>query len=212
MGENDVARYVFRLAATLSLLLSVCMVAIRSQDFDANGDLRRLLVMPDCPTPCWAGIRPGFTTLKEVIAILENHPWISHTIVYNFPGNSPGNEMGAVYWDWSAERPAWIKPAENGIVLVRNGVVQVITFKTRIPLGSAWLLLGRPDWQTVIYIPYENRRTYYHNAVYHRGRLELLNVPACPMERLTLWQTPVEFSIQYDQKPLVAARQRRPPC
>jgi hypothetical protein len=108
-----------------------------------NAEPLRVLIAPpeSCAAPCWAGIRPGVTSLQDGMAALASTGW-AEGITANI---NPESGTGVVEWSWSGAQPAWIDGHKRGGMAVHDGVIADIGFATRLTLGDFRLALGTPD-------------------------------------------------------------------
>lgn len=143
-------RLLWRWALLLSGLLLLPVLLIRAQPYDDSG-LRDFLTPPEgCPAPCFMGIRPGVTTVEQLLTILRQHPWAK-------PGSA--DEWRAAYatdpvliWEWGEAAPDWIDRRENGYVKFIDERVDTLIIGTKLYWGEVVLVMGRPDqyrWNAV---------------------------------------------------------------
>ena len=91
--------------------------------------------------PCFMGIRPGVTSLQEMTAILDQHPWIVPNSHYN-----PEYLQGSLHtWRWSEAAPAWIAHKAESALYVSGFRVTAIIIETTIPWSEVLLSIGKPD-------------------------------------------------------------------
>ncbi len=56
---------------------------------------------PACPAPCWYAIRPGETTVGEVLTFLPEQPFVQGSTIRVWPASGDINQIA-----WSFQRPA----------------------------------------------------------------------------------------------------------
>jgi hypothetical protein len=130
-------------------------------------------------------IRPGVTGRTEAIELLRRHVWVdqvtNHTpIAYQMAGVPVDLPPG---WKWSRQNPAGIDTAVEGILGMRDEVVDYFELSTRFRVGDLRLLLGRPDleqrWSWVM-----SQGTFFKvSAWYSAARLEIIFEGRCPNTR-----------------------------
>ena len=72
---NPLIRFLFRFSTTCILLLAVILL-LGHRQIDHASDLRTLLLPLSCSAPCFLGITPGLTTLKEGLDHLRASPLV----------------------------------------------------------------------------------------------------------------------------------------
>jgi hypothetical protein len=151
-------RYLLRWILIFSGIFLLSMLLIRARPYD-DSDLRAFLTPPDgCPAPCFMGIRPGVTMYGDVLAILENHAWVTNLRLERY-GDAPRNyNYGRFIWDWSDATPDFIdrrKPGGVNLIWLsfyqREGDVETevvagtISIATTIPIHLAQQFFGTPN-------------------------------------------------------------------
>jgi hypothetical protein len=137
-----VSVYFWRIAALLSGLWLLTLLLIRAQPYD-DGGLRAFLgSSAECPAPCVMGIRPGVTSEAELVAILNQHPWVAQGS-QETRASRPGN---VVAWQWNTAAPAWIDQPGSSLATLPDSAVGALVIETRIAWGEFVLALGRPQW------------------------------------------------------------------
>lgn len=131
---------ILRCAPKLALLFGVLITLIRATPYD-NSALRAFLAPPsDCAAPCWYGIRPGQTTIRQAVALIQRHPWINQApklIWFSSPA------VSSFSWPWNGQEPAFIDRKRPGGMITRRNVVQIVRIPTTIMMGDLWL--ARPE-------------------------------------------------------------------
>ncbi|MBN1964242.1 MAG: hypothetical protein JW910_06325 [Anaerolineae bacterium] len=127
-------------AVVLWLLLTggVLIVAALPEPFDL-APVQEAFFPPvdECAPPCWAGIRPGVSTLDEALAVLAAHPWVGEI--------TPRPEAGAILWTWrSGQLPLIDASADGELYYLADGTVETIILPTRVHWMAFHVLLGAP--------------------------------------------------------------------
>jgi hypothetical protein len=198
------ARGLLRFVLPLYLFFIALMAALLLRPYD-NSALRALFISSDdCVLPCWQGIRPGITSGKEAIAILENHDWVDYVQVR---GDFDAGNPGAITWTWSGAQPAMLGVNRTGgrVLVIRN-VVRYVRLSTTLGFGDIWLGFNHPDLGR-----FEGpsgsttRPEMYHQALYDGGILVVESIVYCPVRYDKLWNSPVtvEFREAMTLIPLV---------
>lgn len=132
------------------VLLTAVLILIHAQPYD-DRQLQELLTPENCPAPCFMGIRPGVTTSKEALAILQRHEWVDAISVIN------NDNPYQIWWTWSENAPDILKsPPDNpdypaqGEVYSSGEIVSNIGFTPKWMLGDIVLTLGIPPETQII--------------------------------------------------------------
>lgn len=128
-----------RISLSVVGLLFAVLILLRAQPVDDH-ELRDLLLPKGCPAPCFAGIRPGITTVEEAVRILEGHDWVSKVT----------RTAGGISWEWNGGQAALLGDSRGGMITVMQdeqpgypkGTVRTLGVFTTIPFGTLRLLLG----------------------------------------------------------------------
>lgn len=126
--------------------LFICMLAlwlIRTEPND-DRDLRQLLLPEGCPSPCFMGIRPGFTTIGEAMPLLRLNAWVEQA-------TDNGNFAS---WSWSGQQPHFIDVTQPPRITYSRRVdgeivIDEVTLPTHHPTGFILLMLNRPSMMMV---------------------------------------------------------------
>lgn len=170
----------------LTVLFAIGVGLVRMQPQPADAMLRRVL-LAECLAPCWEGIRPGVTSMDEVIPLLRTHPWVTQirSDLYADYGE------GWLRWQWSADRPAFIPETHSNNLWIDNrNLVKNIEIRTTVPLGTMLLFLGKPDWSNVY--PLGNQLIQVNSAYSDRSFFILFQV-TCSTSLKKFWHTPVRI-------------------
>jgi hypothetical protein len=134
-----VTGFLWRWALLLSGLFLLPLLLIRAQPYD-DGDLREFLTPPpDCPAPCFMGIRPGVTGAEEAITILENHAWVQTL------KNEIRERNGSILVEWSPAAPPVIDRSLPGRLRVSRDRVYSFHLKTTYHAGATNLIYDTPQ-------------------------------------------------------------------
>src|SRR6185369_14911882 len=95
-------RFYSRFILTPIVAFTVVLMLIHAQPYD-DRELHQILLPEDCPPPCFMGIRPGVTTVDEVIKVLQNNKWVGQ-----IENQTQSNLVGSITWAWSDQTPSWI--------------------------------------------------------------------------------------------------------
>jgi hypothetical protein len=195
--------YWLRFVALLTALCLVPVVIIRAQPYE-NHDLRAFLLPPeDCPAPCFMGIRPGVTTAREALAILEAHEWVEmvwkdHEAITGISSDSSVAPQAEISWTWQHTAPRWINKNIRGWIGLRRGYVNVMAVDTRLRFGETLLVLGRPDKQAVRIFNGFKERSYRVSAWYLNAGTVISTGGVCPMRQYDLL-IPLVFIASFQQ-------------
>lgn len=155
---------ILRVALLLSGVWLLPILLIRAQPYDAS-EVRHALSPPaDCAAPCFMGIQPSVTTVREVVDILKHQPWVEPGS-YDDPSNVIYNVMA---WQWSDAAPAWIDRGHSSVVSLSPGRVGVIVVETNIPWGDFVLAFGMPDEYHLV-PTYQTLSAYADSEYQHEG-------------------------------------------
>lgn len=183
------------------LLLIACLtsVALTCAQPSDDEDLRAFFsASDDCrldqSPPCWAGIRPGVTTLDQARTLLAAHPWVG-AITEN---NEPLAQY--LYWEWNGRQPAYLNPADDKIptfMWAQDDIIEFVTIPTQIPFGDLVLLYGEPE-QGVLNVSRLGRQVLMSVrpnarliAAYQSGQLLFDITLRCPAPPINVWRAPV---------------------
>lgn len=122
----------------LVALLTISILLIRQQTFDASDVQVILSTMEDCAPPCFMGIRPGVTTDEEALSVLATHPWVTNLAVYRDTGGRVRNMV----WDWNSEAVPQLDT--SSVLEVVDSRVRSIAVRTTVLNGDIWLVSGTP--------------------------------------------------------------------
>jgi hypothetical protein len=173
-----------------TLLFTSVIGLIHARPYHDDSLQTFLTPTPDCPAPCWQGIRPGTTTVAEALDILESHRWIDHVIMTERYG---ATRDGFISWAWGGEPPAPIDRRASGAMWVEDDIVRSVRIPTTIPFGALWLLFDRPqrgafslalDAQAIDHV-------VIHYAAYFDFKIVAWNEVSCPLRIADFWRTPM---------------------
>jgi hypothetical protein len=134
-----------------------------------------------CPAPCFAGIRPGITSVDDAVDILKAHEWVAAVDVTD-------RQMlrVAIDWTWSGQQPDFI--TGEGHIELWNNTVQSISIPTRISYSDFLNAFGSPQQAQLDYL--------FHYLSYDSAGITARAEIVCR----NLWHTPV--TIDYSDRPL----------
>ncbi len=182
--------FYLRLAWLPTIFLTTLLLIIRAQPYD-DRELRELLFPADCLAPCFMGIQPGVTTVEEAVKALEASKWVSA-----IDNGVVDRETGAIYWEWSADKPRWISTDSKGKIWVVAYVVETITIFSDIRLGETQLVLGQPEGELIDPSQDRSRRSALYLAYYNQKGLLLRNWQPCNVVEPLLRHVIVTFMVQ----------------
>ncbi len=182
----------FVLVRLTSLLLGsfiACILVLRLPAYQ-QPDLLTLLQPPDCPAPCFLGIRPTITAASDAIRILAAHPWVE----------AVQSGEHAISWLWNGQQPAFLYNLDSpragrfgGVMLLSRQVVQSISLASRVSFGDLVLTMGvSPDRVTNVSINYgrQVRLTVPYRAYGFVVEVQL----DCPISPTSYWNSASSLS------------------
>ena len=192
-----------KLALLLTLLFALPIVAIRAQPYEDR--VTPILIHEDCPMPCFMGIRPGITPMRESSEILDAHDW-----VFNGQGDFPKNLRDAPFfdvvlrktvinWRWSDTLPNWIMGDQRGSMTIQDAKVLDIGIATRLTLGEIILAFGDPT-ETRFFSSKDGKRFGYTIWFADMGII-IITQGDCPLSRAYNFPTQIIFSMISPQLP-----------
>lgn len=132
--------HLLRICCLLSLSFAALLGFFRLQA-DDDRDQQAFIAFPErCETPCFLGLRPGYTFTDTAIRTLDRHAWVVD--LNNGVGLMSGS--GELTWRWSENAPDIINTAFPGQARITDGVVSAIIIEMRAPVGI---------WQRVVSTP-----------------------------------------------------------
>ena len=128
-------------------LIFTAALLIRAQPYDDH-ELRQLLLPEGCPAPCFMDIRPGVTTVKEAILILEASGWVKDIHLTKATSVTDGETFISVRWIWNEKQSRLIDSTFPGYLIsyeqdIRSAVDEV-HISTAIASGFIQLILQFP--------------------------------------------------------------------
>lgn len=182
------------LTGLFSLIISVVVALAYDDPYFAG--ISRFLAPPDgCPAPCFMGIRPGQTTLREAVAILERHEWVDEVRVYL---DDLVQDEGLVCWSWSGKQPAFVEVNTyvSPCLHTRRGsrIIRGISIPASISFGEVWLLY-QPE-QIMLTDFTKVKASAYYTGVYLQNTLFVTaNSLSCPINVSRIWDMPTTLEI-----------------
>ncbi|RMF79982.1 MAG: hypothetical protein D6737_09660 [Chloroflexi bacterium] len=165
------------------MILFLTIGLIRAQPHDDDGLDAFLAPSETCVLPCWQGIRPGETTMREAVAILRNHAWVESV---NVDAGALIYGLGFVTWTWNGQQPDFISDEISSIAIEESLVSQII-ISTNVRFGELWLLQYAPRLGQV-----NVRATQSEHAVmFMPGTSRVSSFVTCPLSSRAFWNAPV---------------------
>lgn len=189
-------RYWLRLLLCLTMLCVLPVLLIRAQPYDDH-EVRRLLVAPrDCTAPCLMGIRPGVTTAKEVMAVLQTHTWVGAIDTRYYDPDRV--ERNLLAWRWSGQQPAIIDASQAGSIELaeweQSGVQKVasMSIATHVTFGEFVLAAGSPKTS---WFSYDAMGVFHdlnmHAAAFSQPAFQVSTRVRCPLSVGNLVNQPI---------------------
>ncbi len=128
----------FRLFLTGAMLMAGVMLMVYAQD-----NTQATLTPDKCTiTTCFMGLRPGESTVQQVMNTIGSSAWVSD---WSWFENSPG--FGGFGWKWSDKAPAILRQVDypGGEIAFNKGVVTDIWVATKISPDFLVFLVGQPE-------------------------------------------------------------------
>ena len=142
-------------------------------------------------TPCWEGIRPGFTTIEEMTRLLEERGWIRDR-QFNY---SMEIDTGLLTWRWRDTPSPLIEANRMGIAWIQHNVVQWIDLPTRLTFGDVWLLYNRPFRGAIQPASVVPKRINHYASYDEQDLLQVRSTVFCPVRTINFWKAPVNVLI-----------------
>lgn len=149
----------FYLMLIPTILFTAILLIIHAQPYDDH-ELRQLLLPEGCPAPCFMGIRPGVTSMKEAVRLLRSNDWVRDLQPFNFC-NASHCKVKAYEIIWSDKAPSWLSRLVPAEITAFDGVV--VTGLNLITTNELQLydtyLVGFDDIRIVLKSVRANRRS-----------------------------------------------------
>lgn len=129
-----------RLCCLFSLSFAALLGVFRLQANDDREQQAFIAFPQRCETPCFLGLRPGYTFIDTAVRTLDRHTWVVD--LNNGVGLMSGS--GELTWRWSENAPDMINTAFPGQVRITDGIVSAIIIEMRAPVGI---------WQRIVSAP-----------------------------------------------------------
>lgn len=185
-----------RLGAFYLTLPVSTMMLIRAQPYHDH-DLRDLLLPDGCPAPCFMGIQPGLTTMREAFSTLENNPGVADISAQ--VETSFGSV--AVTWQWNGQQSAIFDSQQSGTLYVAytqataTQIVRSIELPLVLPAGYIALLLGDlPEGDSGVV---GGGQRVYVASIYREQAVMISATITCPVVRWRLWALPITLHLSY---------------
>ncbi len=188
----------------LVLLFAGAIAVIRAQPYD-DQTLRTILLPSDCSTPCFMGIQPGTTRMREAYHLLENNPWVGQISSHIDSGCC----TIAMDWQWNGKQPASLENGDNTIYFTfdpNTGIqtVQNIALHTRIAAGYAILVLG--SWPLADSGALQGLDNAFVEVFYRSHAVHMTTTLPCPLTRWSLWEAPMTLALNTSSWGLVGMK------
>ena len=197
-------RLIIRATLGFVLLLVMTILVIHAQPYDDH-TIRAILVPTDCHAPCFMGIQPGVTRIKDVYRLLEANPWVGDIASHIDSGCC----TIALNWKWNGRQPANLGSSDNTIYLTYNTltgaqIVQNIALHTQTATGYAILILGTlPAAESGALQGLNNA---YVEVFYRPQMMRISTTIPCPLTRWRLWQAPMTLLISNDSRSMIGMK------
>jgi hypothetical protein len=177
----------------LLLTFFTCIIGfIRARPYNDHNIRALLSSGPDCPMPCFMGIRPGVTTCDQTIDILKTHEWVGE--ITADPCSPVDENPRWISWFWNSRQPNLLDDMQVNSIHIENDVVKEILIFTHVSMGDVWALYGTPDLKTVDVASgaYDPPRIL-NGAGYPQLGLALVSYSLCPGLYRNFWAAPTEI-------------------
>ena len=189
-------RLISLIALCLALLFSATIAVIRAQPY-SDQTIRDILQPEGCHMPCFMGIRPGITQMREATAILGLNPWIDSISSHIDSGCC----SIATTWRWNGKQPPILDNGDNAVYFNYDPnkgtqTVQNIALHTRMETGYVILLLGawpKDNSGALRGLGYAYVEMYYPQNFAH-----VTTTVTCPLTRWRLWKAPMTLTLNTD--------------
>ncbi len=172
-------------ALLLTILFTLPIIAIRAQQYEDR--VTPILINDDCPTPCFMGIRPGVTPMRESGEILDNHEWVANGRA-DFPKEIRDAPLfdtvlrkAIVNWYWSDTLPDWIVGDQRGSMTIRDVLVTDMSIATRLTLGEIILAFGSPT--QVYFSTSKDGQRFQYAGWYEQHGIVVITQGNCPLSQ-----------------------------
>lgn len=192
-----------RLILSISVLMSVTLLLIRTQPFDDRSVTE--LLPENCEAACFIGIQLGTTTDEEALKLLKASSWVdakSVRLIPLPPSSSQFDDLDHIQWDWKPNRPNLLpinSESPDGNINIRNHKVESIAFDTLISAAAFYRLRGNPS--VMVFMPTHEGESWVIEWGYSFTNVEFnlqMQVRPCPY-LADLWLQPLHIQMS---KPL----------
>jgi len=182
-------------ALLLTLMFTLPIIVIRAQPY--IDPVIPALIQADCPTPCFMGIRPGVTSMRESAEILDVHAWVANGQA-DFPKelrDAPFFDAvlrkTVIYWRWSDRLPDWIIGDYRGGMTIQDARVLDMGIATRFTMGEVFLAFGSPT--KVYFSASKDGLRFQYTVWYAEQGIVVITQGACPVVRAFDYPVQVVF-------------------
>ena len=163
---------------------TVVINAIRIQPY--TNRVMLALLRDECNPPCFMGIHPGSTRMRDAYFKLIDHEWVANQ-ADDFPSLiREASHIGAwvprtvVGWVWDEPSPSWIDQQQPGFIIVEDQTVRSLGIATHLLIGEFYLAFGKPDmWQVQAVDRSPNRQFEWTGWYFNQG-IAIIAQGTCP--------------------------------
>ncbi|MAS36704.1 MAG: hypothetical protein CL610_22055 [Anaerolineaceae bacterium] len=168
-----------RLTALLTVIFAGVIGLLRVPQRD-DPLMQTFLIPPeDCESPCFLGVQPGTTTIRDAVAHFEANHWLNEV-----------TQSGQFYdLVWSGSQPLFVDTGAPTYFMSETDRVGELRVRTHLRLGDILAVLDQPD---AVYSRITQSGTFV-TIVYTQLGLEISGYWPCRMPRRHLWHIPVEI-------------------
>jgi hypothetical protein len=195
-------------ALLLTLIFALPIVAIRAQPYEDR--VTPILIDDDCPSPCFMGIRPGVTTMRESAEILDAHAWVANgqsdfpKELRDAPFFDAVLRKTVINWRWSPSRPAWIVGDQRGSMTIQDARVLDIGIATHFRLGEIFLAFNNPT--EVYFSTSKDGQRFQYAGWYEQQGIVVITQGNCPLANAYYFPVQMIFVHDYPQLSVGLAR------
>ncbi len=199
-GKSDLMKYYSRSVILIVTILISIISLIQLQHYENRGV--HGLLHENCPSPCFMGIRPGWTNMQDAYYLLAAHSWVANS-ADEFPSLLRESSLiGAsiprtiVRWRWSTLHPEWINGAVQGTITLQDRDVLNMAIETQLSLGEIILALGLPDEAHFMALGTASDQRFGYTAWYADEGLLIQTEGVCPIRHRYELPVRILFSSQ----------------
>ncbi len=174
-------RWIILLCITLTAMGAALIGVVRAQPLDESAVRAVFDAPPDCPAPCWQGIRVGMTSADEAYSLLFAHDWI--TDLYR--------DDQRIVWRWSGAQPTLIDASSYGLISVERGTVIQLRVQTHARFGDVWITYAAPNDALLV----RPLRAAYQIVRYDSLEAQVISTLDCPAYPRDLWYSTTSLGL-----------------